>query len=193
LHLPSCRPRSYVSGGFSENSQKSTLIDGTSFKGRLVERDGVCVVCHAQDNSIVYDDDFLDILQDAHIVPLSSHQQWVRGELSRFISDPYTSPEHVDNEHPASSHKDVRRMYSLENGLLLCANHHIAFGAHGFLIRPHACALYLSPCLEYSQTAADTHHFRFEFVFFFDTRASNHQAMVLFQPGILSTPERRDP
>ncbi|KAH9941556.1 hypothetical protein B0H21DRAFT_752491 [Amylocystis lapponica] len=65
--------------------------------------------------------------------------------LTEFVSDPYNSSSSLipakrsseDSEQPAPNHTDARRMNSLDNGLLLCANHHIAFDVHDLLIRPY--------------------------------------------------------
>ncbi|KIM81728.1 hypothetical protein PILCRDRAFT_37892, partial [Piloderma croceum F 1598] len=99
-----------------------------SFKMRLVHRDEGCVVCLATGIQELYEyPDDSDRYEGAHIIDFAYHVVWDARGYSAVVSDPFTDPANAENPFASPStrtKKDFRRINSLENGMLLCLQHH---------------------------------------------------------------------
>jgi len=128
---------------------------------RLIYRDKGCVVCQATAAPTPYKSrEDLIVLEGAHIVPMVSwqfvslsvdrpiglsiiHSQWDIHAFKLRMTDPYTDSANVGDplaSPTTRSGTDGRRMNSLDNGLLLCVNHHRRYDSFQFSIHPAVIA-----------------------------------------------------
>ncbi len=126
---------------------------------RLVYRDKGCAICLAAGTQTFYksaeDSIFFEGL---HIIDLTFHElvshchcnsltfltylvviKWDTRGYSTLVSDPFTDPANASNLFASPStqtKKDLRRINSLENGILLCTQHHRDFISFCLAIHP---------------------------------------------------------
>jgi hypothetical protein len=135
---------------------------------RLVERDRGCVICLAAGIHAPYKySDDSNRFEGAHIVPFACQElvglsslipslfpayhvvmKWDRNTLSSLVTDPFTDPINADCRFASPTtrtKKDPRRINSLENGILLCLEHHRGYDNFRFSI--HADVSHLSTVL----------------------------------------------
>jgi len=94
------------------------------------------IVCHAKGTPKDYlHEDHSKHFHGAHIFPSSMQESWNRRQHQNLITDPYTS---FDSFNAKRNKKDPRRINSLENGLLLCLEHHAMYDAFEYSINPTA-------------------------------------------------------
>ena len=123
---------------------------------RLLHRDKGCAVCLATRIQEIYK--YSDYYEGSHIVNFACHElvshylrnsplpltypviiKWDAGGFSTFVSDPFTDPANADSPFASPSTRtktDLRRMNSLENGILMCLRHHIDYSKFCFGIHP---------------------------------------------------------
>ncbi|KAF5386188.1 hypothetical protein D9615_002388 [Tricholomella constricta] len=143
----------------SDRSNRDTSNDSQGFKMRLVRRDKGCAVCLAAGIQEIFKyRDHSNRYEGSHIVdfayqklvscyvfavlvpsPYVSMKKWDIKKFSTLVSDPYTDPANAEN--PLASPttrtgKDSRRINSLENGILLCLQHHQDYENFRFAIHP---------------------------------------------------------
>jgi len=131
-------------GGGSTASEKSSgdpSDDSQSFKMRLVYRDKGCAVCLAAGIQEFYEcREDSNRYEGSHIIDFAYHELWdIRG-FSDLVKDPFTDPDNAENAFASPStrtKKDLRRINSLENGMLLCLQHHRDYNNFRFAINPH--------------------------------------------------------
>ena len=125
---------------------------------RLVYRDKGCAICLAAGTQAIYKSlEDSNYYEGLHIIGLTFHKlvthshcnsffftyliviKWNTREYSTLVSNPFTNPANASNSLASSStqaKKDLRRMNSLENGILLCAHHHSDFINFHLAIHP---------------------------------------------------------
>lgn len=137
--LPVAKKAKYDRGA-NEKSERDPSGDSQSFKMRLVHRDKGCVACLAAGVGLIYKychDS--NRFEGAHIIGLAYHKLWDSKGFSSLVSDPYTDPSNASIALAAPTtrtKKDPGRMNSLENGILLCLQHHKDYDELRFSIYP---------------------------------------------------------
>ena len=122
---------------------------------RLVHRDKGCAICLAIGIKKTYK--YLEdssCYEGAHIIGLAHREivscypcvlrylslvivKWDNKRFSELVADPFTDPANADSPlaGPSTrSKKDLRRINSLDNGILLCVEHHKDFDNFRFAI-----------------------------------------------------------
>ncbi|KIM92275.1 hypothetical protein PILCRDRAFT_117680 [Piloderma croceum F 1598] len=139
---PAAKRAKHDGGGStaSERSSSDPSDDSQSFKMRLVYRDKGCAVCLAAGIQEIYKyHEDSDRYEGSHIIDFAYHELWdIRG-FPALVSDPFTDPANADNQFASPSmrtKKDLRRINSLENGILLCLQHHRDYDNFRFAINP---------------------------------------------------------
>ena len=72
--------------------------------------------------------------------------KWDTRGFSALVKDPFTDPANADNEFASPSTRtkqDLRRINTLENGILLCLQHHRDYKIFHFAINPDVSAPFL--------------------------------------------------
>jgi len=129
-----------ISSVSSVRSIRDPPDDSQSFKMRLVYRDKGCAVCLAAEIQAIYKyREDSNRYEGAHIIALAYHDLWDTKRFSALVSDPFTDPANADSRFASPStrtKKDFRRINSLENGILLCLQHHKDYDSFRFAIHP---------------------------------------------------------
>lgn len=128
---------------------------------RLVFRDKGCTVCLAAGIQEIYEcREDSSRYEGSHIVDFAYHElvsrdclcnsrlplktypviiKWDARGFSALVSDPFTDPANADNRLASRStrtRKDIRRINSLDNGMLLCVQHHKDYDNFRLAIHP---------------------------------------------------------
>ncbi|KAF8812306.1 hypothetical protein BYT27DRAFT_7207720 [Phlegmacium glaucopus] len=107
---------------------------------RLVYRDKGCAVCLAAGIQAIYKyREDSNRYEGAHIIDFAYHDLWDARGFSALVRDPFTDPANADSQFASPStrtKKDLRRINSLENGILLCLAHHRDYDNFRFAIHP---------------------------------------------------------
>jgi len=95
---------------------------------RLVYRDKGCAVFLAAGIQEIYEcREDSNRYGGSHIIDFAYHELWDTRGFSALVSDPFTDPANADNQFASPStrtKKDLRRINSPENGMLLCLQHY---------------------------------------------------------------------
>lgn len=133
---------------------------------RLIHRDKGCAVCLATGIQELYEyPDDSNRYEGAHIIDFAYHVlvshflvlleypfhysvtiKWDTRGCSALVSGPFTDPANAENPFASPStrtKKDLRRINSLENGMLLCLQHHNDYDYFRFSIHADVS----KPCL----------------------------------------------
>jgi hypothetical protein len=133
---------------------------------RLVHRDKGCAICLATGIQELYEfSDDSNRFEGAHIIDFAYHvlvshflvllkslfhysfvTKWDARGYSALVSDPFTDPANAENPFASPStrtKKDLRRINSLENEMLLCLLHHKDYDYFRLSINPDVS----KPCL----------------------------------------------
>jgi hypothetical protein len=133
---------------------------------RLVYRDKGCAVCLAAGVQVIYkycEDS--NRYEEGHIIDFAYHDlvsqylcnsllpltysvivEWDARGFSALVRDPFTDPTNANSRFASSStqaKKDLRRINSLENGILLCLEHHRDYDNFRFAIHPQVKTTFL--------------------------------------------------
>jgi hypothetical protein len=126
---------------------------------RLVYRDKGCAVCLAAGIQAIYKyHEDSNRFEGAHIIAFAYHNlvsrylcisplsltysvivKWDARRYSALVSDPFTDPANANSQFASPStrtEKNFRRINSLENGILLCLEHHKDYDNFRFAIHP---------------------------------------------------------
>jgi len=132
---------------------------------RLVHRDKGCAVCLAAGIQAIYKyREDSNRYEGAHIIAFAYHElvsrylrffcyisihsiivKWDARGFSALVKDPYTDPTNAGSQFASPSTrtgKDLRRINSLENGILLCLEHRKDYDSFRFAIHPDVKSLY---------------------------------------------------
>jgi hypothetical protein len=124
----------------SEKLDRDPTDDSQSFKMRLINRDKGCVVCLAAGIQEFYEfREDSNRFEGARIIDVALNELWDTRGYSALVSDPFTDPTNADNPFASPTtrtKKDLRRINSLENGILLCPRHHKDYDHFRFAISP---------------------------------------------------------
>jgi hypothetical protein len=130
---------------------------------RLINRDKGCVVCLAagiqefyefrEDSNRFEGARIIDVALNELVsqsllfsITFLTYLKWDTRGYSALVSDPFTDPTNADNPFASPTtrtKKDLRRINSLENGILLCPRHHKDYDHFRFAISPKVGALFL--------------------------------------------------
>ena len=149
---------------------------------RLVYRDKGCAVCLAAGIQNVYKYSYhSNLFEGSHIIPFALHGlvshcllstfltytvniKWDSKGYSGLVKDPFTGPANADNQQASTStrtkpEKDCRRINSLENGILLCLEHHRNFRNFHIAINPNVRTSFLPHTISNFLLSSPTKYF----------------------------------
>ncbi|KIM81053.1 hypothetical protein PILCRDRAFT_9089 [Piloderma croceum F 1598] len=123
----------------SERSSRDPSDDSQSLRMRLIYRDKGCAVCLTAGIQEIYEcREDSNRYEGSHIVGFAYHELWDTRGFSALVSDPFTDPANAKNlfASPSTRTKDLGQINSLENGMLLCLQHHRDYDNFRFAINP---------------------------------------------------------
>ncbi|KIM72616.1 hypothetical protein PILCRDRAFT_15965 [Piloderma croceum F 1598] len=126
--------------GLQQVKDRDPSDDSQSFKMRLIYRDKGCAVCLAAGIQEIYE--YLEdsnCYEGSYIVDFAYNELWDARGFSALVSDPFTDRANAENQFASPSTrtmKDLRRINSLENGMLLCLQHYRDYDNFRFSINP---------------------------------------------------------